>query len=88
MSIKALNLGSGVTYRPSDVHGYPGGDGVVFSNDPGQLTVGSDNVHLEQYILVTTRTQLLEGDETLICGSKIMNKQLSFSSPGIAVTAA
>ena len=36
-STKPLNLGSGVTYRPPDTHGYPGGGGVVFSKDPGKL---------------------------------------------------
>ena len=38
------NLGSGVTYRPPDNHGYPWGDEKVFSNDPGQLRVGSVSV--------------------------------------------
>ena len=41
---QTLNLGSGVTYQPPDTHGYPGGGGVVFSNDPGQLRVGSVSV--------------------------------------------
>ena len=36
-STKPLNLGSGVTYGPPDTHGYPGGGGVVFSKDLGQL---------------------------------------------------
>ena len=43
-STKALNLGCGITYRPTDAHGYPGGGGVVFSNGPGQLRVGSVSV--------------------------------------------
>ena len=29
---------------PPDTHGYPGGIGVVFSNDPGQLGVRSVSV--------------------------------------------
>ena len=37
MSTKGLNLGSGVIFRPPDTHGYPGGGGVVFSDDPGQV---------------------------------------------------
>ena len=37
MSTKGLNLGSGVKLRPPDTHGYPGGGGVVFSDDPGQV---------------------------------------------------
>ena len=40
-STKPLNLGSGVTCRPPDIHGYPGGG---FSNDPGQLWIGSVSV--------------------------------------------
>ena len=43
-STKPLNLGYGVTYRPQDTHGYPGGGLVVFSNDLGQLRVGSVSV--------------------------------------------
>ena len=27
--------------NPPDTHGYPGDVGVVFSNDPGQLRIGS-----------------------------------------------
>ena len=38
------NLGSGVTYRPPDTHGYPGGGGVVFTKDPGQLESRSVSV--------------------------------------------
>ena len=44
MSTKPLNLGSGVTYRPPDVHGYPGGVGVVFIKDLGQLEPRSVSV--------------------------------------------
>ena len=43
-STKALNRGSRVTYRPPDTHGYPGGGGVVFSKDPGQLESRSVSV--------------------------------------------
>ena len=39
-----LKLGSEVTYRPPDSHGYPGGGGVVFSKDPGQLESRSVSV--------------------------------------------
>ena len=44
MSTKPLDLGSGVTYQPQDTHGYPGGVGVVFSIDSGQLGVVSVSV--------------------------------------------
>ena len=41
-------MDSGVKYRPPDTHGHPGGGGVVFSNDLGQLRVRSVSVHLYQ----------------------------------------
>ena len=34
-----------VSYQPPDTYRYPGGVGVVFSNDLGQLRVGSVSVH-------------------------------------------
>ena len=34
----------GFTFRPLDTHGYPGGGGVVYSKDPGQLEFGSASV--------------------------------------------
>ena len=37
MGTKALDLGSGVIFQPPDTHGYPGGGGVVFSDDVGQV---------------------------------------------------
>ena len=43
-STKPLNLGSGVTYQSSDTHGYPGGGGVVFSKDLGQVESRSVSV--------------------------------------------
>ena len=39
-----LFLGFGVTYGTPSTYGYRGGGGVVFSNDPGQLRVGSVSV--------------------------------------------
>ena len=39
-----LNLDSGVTHGSPTIHVYPEGGGVVFSNDPGQLRVGSVSV--------------------------------------------
>ena len=39
-----LNLGSVVTYLPPDTHGCPGGGGVLFSKDPGQLESRSVSV--------------------------------------------
>ena len=41
---RAPNLGSGVTYITPDTHGHPGGGGVVFSYDLGQLRVRSVSV--------------------------------------------
>ena len=42
---KPLNMGSWITYWPPDTHGYPGGSGVVFSKDPGQLESRSVSVY-------------------------------------------
>ena len=44
MSTIPLNLGSGVTYQTPDTHGYPGGGGVAFSKDLGQLESRSVSV--------------------------------------------
>ena len=46
-------MGSGVTYRPPDTHGYPGGVGVFFSNDPGQLRVGSGSVESTHFYKIS-----------------------------------
>ena len=43
-STKPLNLGFWITYGPLDTHEYPGGGGVVFSKDPGQLESRSVSV--------------------------------------------
>ena len=50
--------GSGVTYQPQDTHGYPGGGGVVFRKDPGQLESRSVSVPPEvPFLLDNLRVQ-------------------------------
>ena len=44
-STKPLKLGSGVIPGPSGTHGHPGGVGVVFSKDLGQLELRSVSVY-------------------------------------------
>ena len=51
-STKPLKLGSGVTSGPPGTHGHPGGGGVVFSKDLGQLAFGSVSVF---YFNIKTR---------------------------------
>jgi len=58
-----VNIGTEDTFRPSDIHGYSRGDGVVFSKDRGkwiQICHGVFDIEVTQIRLILLNQKILK----------------------------